>query len=96
MEGCYCPTGYYYNQDGECVEKEDCGCKYQGKFYKNGETRKSQCNTWYIFFSVISIIAQNLPNENRHLKTQKGIVESNESYVKRRIKNFLVLDQAKQ
>ena len=46
IEGCYCPPGYYENDDEECVKKEDCGCYHEGKMYKSGEQRKEKCNTW--------------------------------------------------
>lgn len=29
-EGCFCKDGLVYNQDGACVEPDDCGCKLPG------------------------------------------------------------------
>uniref|UniRef100_H2Z9B9 VWFD domain-containing protein n=1 Tax=Ciona savignyi TaxID=51511 RepID=H2Z9B9_CIOSA len=36
--GCYCPEGLYLNDDGACVESQECGCVYEGEKYAAGET----------------------------------------------------------
>ncbi|XP_070621015.1 IgGFc-binding protein-like isoform X3 [Erythrolamprus reginae] len=35
-EGCSCDDGYYQSVD-KCVRLEQCGCKYDGRYYKVGE-----------------------------------------------------------
>ncbi|XP_076814750.1 IgGFc-binding protein-like [Clavelina lepadiformis] len=37
VEGCECNDGYILSGD-TCVKRSDCGCTFQGKYYKNGES----------------------------------------------------------
>lgn len=30
-EGCFCKDGLVFNQDGKCVEPDECGCKVPGE-----------------------------------------------------------------
>ena len=48
MEGCYCPDGYYENDQQQCVLQKDCPCYYNGMVYKYGSVRKDKCNNWYV------------------------------------------------
>ncbi|XP_030071430.1 von Willebrand factor [Microcaecilia unicolor] len=34
IEGCYCPHGLYMNEQGECVEKSQCSCYYDGEVFQ--------------------------------------------------------------
>ncbi|XP_013803060.1 von Willebrand factor [Apteryx mantelli] len=34
MEGCYCPTGHYLDEQEECVPKSHCSCYYDGEIFQ--------------------------------------------------------------
>ncbi|KAL2092953.1 hypothetical protein ACEWY4_010265 [Coilia grayii] len=34
VEGCFCPTGLFLSDSGECVSKEHCSCHYDGEIYQ--------------------------------------------------------------
>uniref|UniRef100_UPI00398F30FB von Willebrand factor n=1 Tax=Pristiophorus japonicus TaxID=55135 RepID=UPI00398F30FB len=37
LEGCYCPTNQYANEDGQCVPKAACSCYFNDEIYKPHE-----------------------------------------------------------
>ncbi|XP_019712514.1 mucin-2-like isoform X5 [Hippocampus comes] len=43
--GCQCPDGLFDDGRGFCVEKSQCPCKHDGKFYAAGTQIPNQCNT---------------------------------------------------
>uniref|UniRef100_A0A670HY20 von Willebrand factor n=1 Tax=Podarcis muralis TaxID=64176 RepID=A0A670HY20_PODMU len=34
MEGCYCPAGLFLDQQGDCVQKSQCSCYYDGEIFQ--------------------------------------------------------------
>eukprot|EP00795_Rhopilema_esculentum_P013727 gene13727-4647_t len=44
IEGCYCPDGYYENDQQECVEQKQCPCYHNNMMYSYGNVRKDKCN----------------------------------------------------
>uniref|UniRef100_A0A8D2JFW5 von Willebrand factor n=1 Tax=Varanus komodoensis TaxID=61221 RepID=A0A8D2JFW5_VARKO len=34
MEGCYCPTGLYLDEHGDCLPKLQCSCYYDGEIFQ--------------------------------------------------------------
>ncbi|XP_065655006.1 mucin-2 isoform X5 [Hydra vulgaris] len=44
VEGCFCPEGYFEDNNQECVKKEKCPCFHNNLIYQFGETRQDRCN----------------------------------------------------
>ena len=44
--GCICADGLY-EQDGKCVEKQECQCYDDGEIYNPGETVNHGTYKWY-------------------------------------------------
>nr|XP_060635571.1 mucin-19 [Anolis sagrei ordinatus] len=48
VSGCVCPEGYVVDdigENGKCIKKRKCACKFDGKVYRPGEKRKGPCNS---------------------------------------------------
>uniref|UniRef100_A0A803SUL8 VWFD domain-containing protein n=1 Tax=Anolis carolinensis TaxID=28377 RepID=A0A803SUL8_ANOCA len=48
VSGCVCPEGYVVDdieENGKCIKKRKCPCKFDGKVYRPGEKRKGPCNS---------------------------------------------------
>lgn len=46
--GCYCPGNQLLLENGTCVEKSECGCKHNNKFYQKGDVSPVDCSKYVI------------------------------------------------
>ena len=46
--GCYCPGNKLLLENGTCVEKSECGCKHNNKFYQKGDVSPVDCSKYVI------------------------------------------------
>ncbi|CAB3239227.1 unnamed protein product [Arctia plantaginis] len=44
VEGCFCPEGLLL-EEGRCIPKNKCPCRYKNRNFKPGKTIKKDCNT---------------------------------------------------
>ncbi|XP_052399904.1 mucin-2-like isoform X2 [Carassius gibelio] len=44
QSGCQCPSGLLDDGIGHCVKPDNCPCKHNGQFYKQGSTITTDCN----------------------------------------------------
>ncbi|CAH0555063.1 unnamed protein product [Brassicogethes aeneus] len=44
IEGCFCPNGTVLHEN-KCIVKEECPCKFRGKYFLPGSTIPKDCNT---------------------------------------------------
>ena len=46
--GCYCPGNKLLLENGTCVEKSECGCKHNNRFYQKGDVSPVDCSKYVI------------------------------------------------
>ncbi|XP_031420651.2 von Willebrand factor, partial [Clupea harengus] len=46
-EGCFCPSGLFLSDAGECVSREDCSCYYDGEIYEPNDVFSDHHSTCY-------------------------------------------------
>lgn len=73
--GCYCPGNKLLLENGTCVEKNDCGCKHNNKFYKQGDVSPVDCSKQvYMVTGYLSLICNEItpPIREQHTYDSTG------------------------